>query len=142
MVLTGKVSSLRRFKDDVSEVKAGMECGIGFDRFNDLKVGDVIDGTVTKLVNFGAFVRVRVADRRYESVMRAPQSALYGEDIVYVVNREDRLEARRVVVRGYDGNDILFTDSDGVTKLPHEIEKYNNPTIRFVTRLFGKLYPM
>jgi translation initiation factor IF-2 len=39
----GKIGSLRRFKDDVSEVKTGFECGIGFDKFNDLKVGDVIE---------------------------------------------------------------------------------------------------
>jgi translation initiation factor IF-2 len=39
----GKIGSLRRFKDDASEVKAGFECGIGFDRFNDIKVGDVIE---------------------------------------------------------------------------------------------------
>jgi translation initiation factor IF-2 len=43
VVYEGKIGSLRRFKDDVSEVKAGFECGIGFDRFNDLKVGDVIE---------------------------------------------------------------------------------------------------
>ncbi len=40
---TGKLSSLRRFKDDVSEVKLGLECGIGLDRFNDIQVGDVIE---------------------------------------------------------------------------------------------------
>jgi translation initiation factor IF-2 len=39
----GKIGSLRRFKDDVSEVKTGFECGIGFDKFNDLKVGDRIE---------------------------------------------------------------------------------------------------
>ena len=39
----GKIGSLRRFKDDASEVKSGFECGIGFDRFNDIKVGDVIE---------------------------------------------------------------------------------------------------
>ncbi len=39
----GKIGSLRRFKDDVSEVKSGVECGIGLDRFNDIKVGDVIE---------------------------------------------------------------------------------------------------
>src|SRR5262245_65886034 len=43
VVFEGKISSLRRFKDDVSEVKAGFECGIAFDRFNDIKVGDVIE---------------------------------------------------------------------------------------------------
>jgi translation initiation factor IF-2 len=39
----GKISSLRRFKDDVSEVKSGFECGIGFERFSDVKVGDIIE---------------------------------------------------------------------------------------------------
>ena len=40
---TGRISSLRRFKDDVSEVKAGMECGISLDRQNDIEVGDIIE---------------------------------------------------------------------------------------------------
>jgi translation initiation factor IF-2 len=39
----GKIASLRRFKDDVSEVRAGFECGIGLQGYNDLKVGDVIE---------------------------------------------------------------------------------------------------
>jgi translation initiation factor IF-2 len=43
VVYEGKIGSLRRFKDDVSEVKSGFECGIGFERFNDLKVGDLIE---------------------------------------------------------------------------------------------------
>jgi translation initiation factor IF-2 len=43
VVYEGRIGSLRRFKDDVSEVKSGFECGIGFERFNDLKVGDVIE---------------------------------------------------------------------------------------------------
>ncbi|MDR1686213.1 MAG: translation initiation factor IF-2 [Desulfovibrio sp.] len=43
VVHNGKVSSLRRFKDDVREVVKGYECGIGIDNFNDLKVGDVIE---------------------------------------------------------------------------------------------------
>jgi translation initiation factor IF-2 len=43
LVHEGKISSLRRFKDDVSEVKAGFECGISFDKFNDVKVGDHIE---------------------------------------------------------------------------------------------------
>jgi translation initiation factor IF-2 len=51
VVYEGKIGSLRRFKDDVSEVKSGFECGIGFERFNDLKVGDVIE----------VFVKERVA---------------------------------------------------------------------------------
>ena len=43
VVWHGKMASLRRFKDDVSEVKAGLECGISLERFNDVKVGDVIE---------------------------------------------------------------------------------------------------
>jgi translation initiation factor IF-2 len=42
-VYTGGLSSLKRFKDDVKEVKEGLECGIGIENFNDLKVGDVIE---------------------------------------------------------------------------------------------------
>lgn len=40
---TGRVSSLKRFKDDASEVRAGFECGIGVSNFNDVKVGDVLE---------------------------------------------------------------------------------------------------
>ena len=50
VVFEGKIGSLRRFKDDVSEVKSGFECGIGFDRFNDLKVGDLIEAFAVEKV--------------------------------------------------------------------------------------------
>jgi translation initiation factor IF-2 len=50
VVYEGKIGSLRRFKDDVSEVKVGIECGIGFERFNDLKVGDLIEISVMERV--------------------------------------------------------------------------------------------
>jgi translation initiation factor IF-2 len=43
VIYEGKIGSLRRFKDDASEVKAGFECGIGFEKYNDLKVGDLIE---------------------------------------------------------------------------------------------------
>jgi translation initiation factor IF-2 len=42
-IYTGSIASLRRFKDDVREVKEGYECGIGIENFNDIKVGDVIE---------------------------------------------------------------------------------------------------
>jgi translation initiation factor IF-2 len=42
-VYTGALSSLKRFKDDVREVREGLECGIGIENFNDLKVGDRIE---------------------------------------------------------------------------------------------------
>jgi translation initiation factor IF-2 len=42
-VYDGTIGSLRRFKDDVREVKEGYECGISVENFNDIKVGDVIE---------------------------------------------------------------------------------------------------
>jgi translation initiation factor IF-2 len=50
VVHEGRLGSLRRFKDDVSEVKTGFECGIAFDRFNDIKEGDHIEVVVTEQV--------------------------------------------------------------------------------------------
>jgi translation initiation factor IF-2 len=46
----GKNSSLRRFKDDVKEVQAGYECGIGIENYNDIKVGDVIEIRCKKIM--------------------------------------------------------------------------------------------
>ena len=42
-VYEGTISSLKRFKDDVREVREGFECGIGVENFNDVKVNDVIE---------------------------------------------------------------------------------------------------
>ena len=42
-IYDGAIASLRRFKDDVNEVKEGYECGIGIENFNDLKIGDVFE---------------------------------------------------------------------------------------------------
>jgi translation initiation factor IF-2 len=39
----GKISSLKRFKDDAKEVLTGFECGIGIEKYNDIKVGDIIE---------------------------------------------------------------------------------------------------
>jgi translation initiation factor IF-2 len=43
IIYTGKLASLKRFKDDAREVAQGFECGIGIENYNDLKVGDVIE---------------------------------------------------------------------------------------------------
>ena len=43
VIYTGRISSLKRFKDDVKEVKAGFECGITIENYNDIKVGDIIE---------------------------------------------------------------------------------------------------
>lgn len=43
VIYTGKIGSLKRFKDDAKEVKAGYECGITIENYNDVKVGDVLE---------------------------------------------------------------------------------------------------
>ena len=50
VVHTGKIGSLRRFKDDVSEVKTGMECGITLANYSDTKPGDIIEAFATERV--------------------------------------------------------------------------------------------
>jgi translation initiation factor IF-2 len=49
----GKISSLKRFKDDASEVKAGYECGLGIENYNDLKSGDLIEVVDMELIKPG-----------------------------------------------------------------------------------------
>jgi translation initiation factor IF-2 len=44
VIYTGDLGSLKRFKDDVKEVVSGYECGLNIENFNDIKVGDVIEG--------------------------------------------------------------------------------------------------
>src|SRR5438067_979277 len=55
VVFKGKVGSLRRFKDDVSEVRNGQECGIAIAGYGDIKVGDVIEAFVTERIAQEAF---------------------------------------------------------------------------------------
>jgi translation initiation factor IF-2 len=43
VIYTGRVISLRRFKEDVNEVRSGFECGVGISNFNDVKVGDILE---------------------------------------------------------------------------------------------------
>ena len=47
----GELASLRRFKDDVKEVASGYECGMQVEKFNDIKVGDVIECFVMEQIN-------------------------------------------------------------------------------------------
>lgn len=44
VIYTGDLGSLKRFKDDVKEVNTGFECGLNIDKFNDIKVGDIVEG--------------------------------------------------------------------------------------------------
>jgi translation initiation factor IF-2 len=50
VIYEGKIASLRRFKDDVSEVRTGFDCGIGLDRYQDVKPGDLIEAYVREEV--------------------------------------------------------------------------------------------
>ena len=50
VIYTGTLGSLKRYKDDVKEVSAGMDCGLNIDNFNDIKVGDIIEGYTEKEV--------------------------------------------------------------------------------------------
>ena len=50
VVFKGKVASLRRFKDDASQVTSGMECGISISNYGDIKAGDVIEAFVTERI--------------------------------------------------------------------------------------------
>ena len=50
VVFEGDLSSLKRFKDDAKEVAAGYECGLSFEKFNDVKVGDIIEAYVMEQI--------------------------------------------------------------------------------------------
>ncbi len=64
VVYTGKVESLRRFKDDAKEVLSGYECGMSIEKFNDIKVGDNLEAFVMKEVaaTLGATLHDKKAD--------------------------------------------------------------------------------
>ena len=50
VIYEGELASLKRFKDDAREVAAGFECGMSFDKFNDIKVGDIVEAFVMEEV--------------------------------------------------------------------------------------------
>jgi translation initiation factor IF-2 len=64
-VYDGKLASLKRFKDDAREVKEGFECGMGIEKFNDLKVGDIIEA-------YEIVMTEAVLD---EAILKAPSEA-------------------------------------------------------------------
>ncbi len=51
VIFEDKISSLRRFKDDVKEVNEGYECGVGLDKFNDIKEGDILEAFIMEEVS-------------------------------------------------------------------------------------------
>ncbi|MBQ2734792.1 MAG: translation initiation factor IF-2, partial [Clostridia bacterium] len=50
VIFEDKISSLKRFKDDVREVASGYECGVGLEKFNDIKVGDILEAFIMEQI--------------------------------------------------------------------------------------------
>jgi len=61
VIYTGRISSLRRFKEDANEVRQGFECGVGVSNFNDVKVGDILE--CFKMEKTAAPELINMADR-------------------------------------------------------------------------------
>ncbi len=53
VVFEGKLASLKRFKDDVKEVAQGFECGLSFEKYNDIKEGDVVEAFTMEEIERG-----------------------------------------------------------------------------------------
>ena len=86
VVHTGKIGSLQRFKDDVSEVRSGMECGITLENYADVKAGDIIEAFVTgegdraKSPDGMAAIGVLTLELRLEHCAFAEGQAARGEE--------------------------------------------------------------
>ena len=50
VIFEDKISSLKRFKDDAKEVQSGYECGVGLEKFNDIKVGDILEAYIMEQI--------------------------------------------------------------------------------------------
>ena len=108
VVADDTIQSLRRFKDDVAEVATGFECGVGLDKFQDIKVGDEFDGWVTGVSAFGLYIEliehfvegmVRVstmADDYYRFIEKA--HLLKGENTGKVYRLGDRVNVQVIRV--------------------------------------------
>ena len=60
----------------------------------------------------GAFVAVQMPGQVYDNALRAPDTALYGESIIFIV-KDERLAERRIEIIGYAGSDIIFRSGEG-----------------------------
>ena len=71
----GKLKTLKRFKDEVSEVPVGQECGMAFENYEDMRVGDVIEASASSMCTAHAFESVRSVA---EAADRARRSGVDG----------------------------------------------------------------
>ena len=73
MVGSGKISSLKRFKDDAKEVSTGYECGIGLENFNDVRVGDQFE--VIEFVEVARKLGESLAEQKAREAKEAGEGA-------------------------------------------------------------------
>lgn len=77
VIYEGELESLRRFKDDVNEVRNGMECGIGVKNYNDVRVGDMIEVFEIIEINVPSLNLRRLLGRNGVGCARSPRSHSY-----------------------------------------------------------------
>ena len=90
VIYEGQLASLKRFKDDVKEVKMGYECGAMIEKFNDIKVDDVIEGFIMEEV------KMTKTDKRRPIIMANYRDRRVGQEILKEVN--DILRKRSVTL--------------------------------------------
>ena len=113
-VWKGKISSLKRFKDDVSEVRSGVECGIDLAGYKDIKVGDVIEAFTTE--KMADELGRNSAEAKKERDVAALKAAKDAENEVARAEADTaKTEAER---EGLGETPALFCCSDGYPPPP------------------------
>ena len=88
---TGKISSLRRFKDDVKEVATGFECGIGLENWQDIQVGDHLE--IFEYIEIARKLGDELHDDRAENEKKAKEAQ---EKAMQIAEEEKALEAEKL----------------------------------------------
>lgn len=78
VIYDGAIASLQRFKDSVKEVAAGYECGITFEKFQDIKEGDIIEASLWRKSSADAARVPRTARRAFWRVNRSRRRRFHG----------------------------------------------------------------
>jgi uncharacterized protein YlxP (DUF503 family) len=104
---------LRRFKDDVSEVKSGFECGIGLQNFNDIKVGDVIESSRWSASRSQRSVRIAVLHVE----LHLPYAQSLKDKRMVLRRVKDRLQKFNVAVAEVDHQDLWQRATLGIVAI-------------------------
>ena len=99
--LTSSEVRIERLRSEIAQLEAR------YDEVFPPGVYAVLEDGLRADLRPGAFVAVRVPDREYADVFVAPESALYGDDMLYVI-ADSRLADRRIELLGHDGDHIIF----------------------------------